>query len=1128
MLQPTQRRDGVTSVDRTVSCNATVWIVTVVLVLAAVPASPARAQQPTPPPQAEAIGKVIDKEMHRIRAAVASGDEEKVRACLKRLFPALAEQKQATIQPYVDAARGQQVRGGKKGLLWSLMQTCGYSGYVSDGLNLMTLGNIGAIDGTLDGTLGHLGNLGLLLSMYDCYDKASRGKLDDNTRTATMLAVYAKIASHYLKRYGNAFGAAAMTGYNLGMWARTWQLSSSQAKLMEGLNDYWHDRARQLGGWRTMWTDMWDRGGTAEVMKQLQQAGYWNEVDATKIYTGWSQQTWNGNYKAIFGERYFNKYVAKILANHVRRLAEKERGEAIEKIQRFIREFPQRELTIVTTLRVVDDAGNRSPVDAERVVVGLYCQNRKLLDLPYGTQQISVKTNLRAYSQAIAKAAGDFQVVAFYRCRNDSPRVAPDALTVGDLDYDEATGLCRALSDPWGFCFWSRLRFSSKGVAAEPFRVGRGGDRLSGFGNYAWLGPIRFNVFILPVQIRVVTAKGQPAADVSLTGPCGSATTDKQGRAQLMVTAASQSLVGVKHNGKATGDWVILTPAEVFKDPQAVHTIKLSDDPPVPKLDKYGSAQARRQAKDTAAAFAAGKVTFGSASKRLQRSGRLAEAAQANATNTWGVYEVVQLARINRRYEPKPDMSAQARATAAQAKRKAIEKLKARRESYLQPFADLEQQQEQASSKLAIQAMKRDKSIRRIMDDGRAAAKPVREVTARAGTRMKRLDSLLTMSYQRTEPRSFETLAEVQNYRKGVQALRTEIEPMTGQLGEDRRQLDRRLTALTNTLGSIVDPMEQGVGLVDVWAFRAEMGLLLAGAQGVLRAIAGELDSGKPDMAALGLRIADERLGGVQIQAAKNQKLMKAYDALLDAAPLRLRNNARRTRNLKALVGAFDEINKAIAFARSRGRWSYHLQIASGQEKQAWRQAGHNGFGVEAHSRWLEAEAIWKRLVTMQQILRQQRKIEAWLKDLDAKRETMARRRAAMRKSGWFIAEIDDALARRQRRPQQANALAELLRQARQIEKTRAGFSKIQADSVLHGAIQKFSFDDLLAASTTYGKAMAAAVAAARQGDRAKALAARRDAEKAIAAFTYQRGIGFDVGGRYATATLGTDWELVC
>lgn len=1084
---------------------------------------PARAQQA--PPTAQAIAKVVDAQIDRIRAAVASGDRQKVEACLRELYPALAEQKQATIQPYVDAARGQQVRGGNKGFLWSLMETCGYSGYVSDGLNMMTLGNIGAIDSTLDGTLNNLGNLGLLLSLYDCYDKASRGKLDDNTRVAGMLAVYAKIASHYLKRYGNALGAAAMTGYNLGMWARKWQLSSSQEQLMKGMNRYWHDRARTLGRWRTMWTDMWDRGGTAEVMRQLQQAGYWSEVDATKIYTGWSQQTWNVHYKAILGEHYFNKYVAKILANHVRQLAEDERAEAIDAIQRFIREFPKRELTVVTTLRVVDDAGNRSPVDASRVVIGLYCQDRKLIDLPYGTQQISVKTNLRAFSQTIAKAKGDFQVAAFYRCRNDSPRLAPDV--VPEKDFDEATGLSKAFSDPWGFCFWSQLRFSSKAVAAETFRVGRGGDRLSGFGNYAWLGPIRFNFYALPAQFRVVDAKGRPVAGATLAGPCGSTKTDRQGRTHLMITTASNAMVAVERDGQATGDWIILTPAEVFKDPQAVHTIKLSDAPPVPKLDPYGSARATQQAQQAVAAFAAGKDSFGPASKQLQQSGQLAQAAQTNAKNTWGVYEVVQLTRINRKYASKPDMSPQAQAAAAQGRQKAIEKLQAQKQTYLQPFDELDKQQEQASNRLATQAMKRTTTLRRTMDNADSAAKPLREAIGQASKRIKRFDSLLTMSYQQSQPRSFQTLAELQHLRKGVQTLRDEAEPIESLLEEDRQKIDKRLTTLTNTLGAIVEPMEQGVGLVDVWAFRAEMGSLLNSARSVLRAIEGELDSGKPVMAALGFRIADERLGGVQIQAAKDQQLMKEYDALLDSPPFRLRNHARRTKNLKALAGAFEEINKAIGYAQSRGRWSYHLQIPSGQEKQAWAQAGHNGFGVDAYARWLEAEDIWKRLGTMQRILRQQQAIEDWLKEVDAKRNEIAARRAAMKKSGWWIAEIDNALVQRERAPQQTRALAGLLRQARQIDKTRAEFAKIMAASVLHSAIRNFNFAQLLPASREYGKRMADAVAAARAGDRDKAIAARQDADKALAPFTYQRGIGFDVGNRYATATLGTDWELI-
>ena len=1123
MVQPTFHSTRVSQDRLTTSSDHITGLLMIALVLAAVPGSPARAQQNTPSP--EAIGKAIDAQLDRIRSAVAAGEEGKLNGYLAELYPALAKQKDAKTQPYVDAARGSQARNTNQGALWSLMETCGYSGYVSDGLNLMTLGNIGMIDSTLDGTLNNLGNIGLVLCVYDVYDKASRGQLDDNTRTAAMLAVYAKIASHYLKRYGNAFGAAAMTGYNLGMWARKWQLSSSQQTLLEGMDRYWRDRAKTLNKWTAMWTDMWDRGGHAEVMKQLKQAGFWSEVDATKIYTGWSLQTWQANYKAILGQKYFEKYVAKILANHVRNIAEDERVEVIDRLHRFMRDFPKRELTFVTSLSVVNDGGGRAPVDVSRVLVGLYCNKQKVLDLPMSTQQVSAKVNLLAFSKTVAEVKGDFQVCAFYRCRNDSPRVAPAALP--SADWDVKTGLSRAFSDPWAFCFWSRLRFTSQGMAGDRFRVGRGGDRLNGFGTFAWLGPIQFNFYTLPAQFRVVGPTGQPVGEVTLAGPCGSAKTDPQGKVQLMVTTSSQTLISVKRNGQSTGDWILLDPAEVFQDPQAVHTIKLSENPPLPKLGQYGATQAKQHADSAMASFKAGKKNFGPASKQLQQSGRLAQSARTNAQNTWGAYEVVQLARINRRYAPKPNMSADALAAAARQARKQREQLAAQREQYLQPFEQLATQQKQASNKLATQAMQRNTSIRRTMADGKAAGQALRERIIQTRKRMKRLDSLVTMSAIAARPREFQTLAELQAYRTSVQKQRAEVDALGSDLKTDRTKIDTQLTAFTNTLGSMVDPLEKALGLADVWDFQARMGALLTSGQNTLRDLEGDLDSDKPTMVAASYRLADELLGGVQIQVAKDQQLMKEYDALLASPPMRLRNEKRRARNLQALAAAFKEIDQAIALAKTRGRWSYHLQIPSNEEKQAWGQAGHNGFGVGAYEPWLEAERIWKRLATIRQILQQAQAVEDWFKQVEAKRNAIASRRAAMKKSGWWIAEIDQALARREPMPKEVRTLAGLLKQARQVQTDRQGYAKLLAASVLHGAITNFDFDRLLAASREYGKQMARAVDAAGKGDRAKALAARQAAEQAIAPFTYQRSIGFDVGQRYATATLHTDWELV-
>jgi hypothetical protein len=400
-------------------------------------------------------------------------------------------------------------------------------------------------------------------------------------------------------------------------------------------------------------------------------------------------------------------------------------------------------------------------------------------------------------------------------------------------------------------------------------------------------------------------------------------------------------------------------------------------------------------------------------------------------------------------------MSAEAQVTAARNKQKAIEKLSEQRTKYLQPFEATETQQKQASSKLATQAMRRDWTIRKTMADGEKAGQALREVIVPASKRMNRLDTLLQMSYRVSQPREFQTLAELHATRTAVQKQRAEVETLASQLSDDLVQIDKHLNSLTNTLGTMLEPLDQAVGLVDVWDFQARMGALLASAKRTVRAVEGDLDTEKPAVVAAAFRFADERLGGVQIQVARIQKLMNEYDALVASPPLRLRNDTRRAKNLKALAGAFKEIKKAMSAAQSRGRWSYHLQVVTAQEKAAWAQAGHNGFGVVAYERWLEAEAIWKRLAIMQRLLRQQKRIEDWLTDLQAKRNEMGACWATLRKPGWWIGEVANALEKRQNMPAQARTLAALLRQARQIEKTRAGFAKLMADSVLHSAIRR-------------------------------------------------------------------------
>lgn len=105
--------------------------------------------------------------MAKLRTAIASGNEEEVRKYLREFQPMLLDEKNAKFDAYQQRLSAGQVKRyggafGRQACLKSIMDTCGYSGYVTDALNFATLGNIGGICQELDGTLSNLGDLGHL------------------------------------------------------------------------------------------------------------------------------------------------------------------------------------------------------------------------------------------------------------------------------------------------------------------------------------------------------------------------------------------------------------------------------------------------------------------------------------------------------------------------------------------------------------------------------------------------------------------------------------------------------------------------------------------------------------------------------------------------------------------------------------------------------------------------------------------------------------------------------------------------------------------------------------------------------------------------------------------------------
>jgi len=1063
-------------------------------------------------PNPEQIGKAIDVQIGKLRAAIASGKQEKVRAYLDEFYPMLANEKAAQLQVYVQGARGQQAKAGrgsagKKAFLSSLMETSGYSGYVADGLNMATLGNIAALGGTLDGTLNNLGNLGLLLGAYDCYTKFCAGELDDGTRSATMIAVYAKLASKYLGRYGNVLGAAANTGYNLGMCARKWAISDAEKTIYAAFDNYWRIRARDLKGWRAMWIEIWEKGGHAGVLDTLQADGFWKDDFAQAHLLTMKNQhalpTWKKNYKQLIGKRYFAEYVARILANHVKQLADAERDKIIADAQRFLEDFPKQKITIVTTFPTVDENGKRMVVDASRVVIGLYASKTKLVDLRYSRQQVAATVNLKNFYAAIGKAKGEFQVEAFWRRTTKSARKAPD--TLPGEGFDPKTGLVRATVDPYAFNLLVRLRFEGPKGHGKDFKVGRQGDRASGWQNYAWLGPIEICFYPVPIPVRVLDEKGHPVKGALLRGPWNPATTDEKGLAEMLIPLTGKSFVSLRQEGRFTGDYLAITGAEAIGDPQRIRTIRMAKAPKVAPLDTLGAKDATKAADAALASFPAGKASFAKASSRLRKTADVVKIATVNAQNIWGAHKAAQQIAIARKYADKPSSSQ------AQAAYAALEK---KRAPYFQTFAVAAAHQQQTAGKLTAKGSNVSQQIDAGHRGAFAAAKTLGATLGATRERLNRLEILIVRGANWAQPRRFRTLAEVQTNRREMAREIAEAETLGRKIATDLEQIETQSGALKNQLSGALELRTSAPGLRETWTFESQMGSALHKAAAVARAAEGAISGDQAPIAAEMLRWADSLFGGVQIRAAQDQKLMNEYDALAKAAPMKLPAPGQVVRDIDATRKLFGAVTTARAAAQRRGRLRYARRMSRENAKKAWEQYGHNGFGVDAYEKWLAAEKAWASQKTTLDLAKNYDAIQKWYDGLAALAGKCAGRLASMRKSGWSVAEMEAALGKRAGLPKAAGHLNVASYKALMLTKVRDEQEAAMKRNLLKALRPDFRFDSLLPSSRRHAKLIASALAAALAGNLAKAEADKKAANDVIQPFCSQK--------------REPEWELLC
>ncbi len=1085
--------------------------------------------------QARAIGNMVDAQMAKLQTAIASGKEAEVRKYLREFHPMLLEERNAKFDAYQQRLSAGQMKRhggafGRQACLKSIMDTCGYSGYVSDGLNFATLGNIGVVCEELDGTLTNLGDLGLFLGAYDYYTKYSKGELDESTKSAFALACYTKLASTYLGSYGNLLGAAANTGYNLGMCARTWAMNDAEATIYKMYCAYWRDQAKTEGQWRGMWVKRWeDAKGDAGLLKILEADGFWNDglqsAKLTGIRNGWALQTWKKDYKAIIARKYFQKYVAGILAVHMKDLADAQRDKVIHDAQRFLREFPRKTITIVATPRVVDDFANELSLAASHIVMGIYANGQKIADLPFSTQQASVKVNLKDFLAAVGKAKGDFQVEAFWRHTPTAPRKAPDKLP--SLGLDRKTGLVRELIEPYGFNLPGRIRFQVARNGDE-FQVGQKGEARYGKRSYIWLGQLDIELVSVPVKIRVLDEKGQPMKKAHLIGPAGlSATTDDNGLAEMPIPVTGEHFIELQFSGRASGNWSFVKGSEVMGNPNLVVTIRVSQSPKVPPLKTFGIREATKSALTALTAYSAGKTSYNQAKRKADRSKAAAARSVENAKNLWNTYQVTKQAQIARQYAIKPGMSPQSAASASKAANAAKQALTKQRATYFAPFETATTGQDQTAARLSARAQNTGKQADARQKAANASADALARATQAALASLRELQARTEQAIVAGRPTRFATLAEVQAARKRLALAIAATEKLEGQLGPQRKSIQAGAAALKAQMLAAAEFHTSARGLRDVAGFEARMSSALFNARHAVGSLDGALTAKQAQTAVEMLKWADNLHGGVQIQAARDVKLMNQYDALAESPPLRVGSPAKVAQDIQDAGKLFDSVVTACHKARVKGPPSYARQLPDSYEKQAWAQAGHNGFGADAYEKWQIAEKASQAIPLVSQLQKSSPAIDAWTAALAKVASQIRGRLATMRHTGWSVAEMNVAMSKRAFPPASAVSLKRLSEAAIHLGKTRDQQRALKQKSVLNRSTPRFSFDVLLADSHRHAKLIAQAVLIARAGQEGPARQAWQQASEIIKPHEYRRGIGVQFNGRYHSETLGTDWELV-
>jgi len=802
--------------------------------------------------------------------------------------------------------------------------------------------------------------------------------------------------------------------------------------------------------------------GLAGLLEHLR-VNFWAQATTTKDGIEKLLNNYGTEYKNRFACRYFRERLASRLHDYYVGQYKLVRKKAVDAVQRARDKIGDVRIRLDAPVEFVDPTGKPLAGDPPETVLSL---NTSEMPQPVGTAAVKQK------SVTFEWPLEDF-IAAMY-------------FSQGRLSLSaRGTGRDSGVS----------LRVKMKELDFNRGRTGFGGRfyYLANTENRITtilLEPLAVVVESVLVEVQVVGQDGRPAPGSGVLDPTGQVVkADDRGLAKIDVPTSRNSQVGLlDESGNPTGDSVPVNSQDrnLRGLKKVLKVMSSNRPPPVPARPRFDFSIMEAMIVEAQGLFRQAKLSYAEAFSRILGALRAAADHRAATDTLWTIYEAAF-----RRSKIKPDATGEERARIEETLIRERASLSAQATAWEKRQGQLVQEMEktrgQAMDRLEVLALT-------VLEASRA----LEERTARAQAVIGRLGGASALIAKYEGPTRFRTLAEVEEARQKIAAARNEVQRSVSNLKSELpglRTADRGLiTDLERyevELASAATDTQAGPALKTP---ASRVKLTAAGAYWNAKTTAdlvqAILDLGHGEQLDRLLEDRDGKLSWLQLRSLSQVNLMNEYDGLLKNPPA----PAEQARRLNEKLGA--EVYRPLVLLNN-----FLKEFADEKER-------NNGFGVDAWEQLRQAEKAFPALEpAIKPLVGRAEGDTGWLAQVETGRKKIADELEAVRKGGWIVEEVEQALVKRTPVDETERLMRNLVGTYRSTERLFAEAREAWGKSLLAGRVD---WDAMLSDNGKRYDLLQQAKAALEAGDLARS---RKLQDESAALFRPYQGINVRTSG---------------